>query len=216
MENVLVNRNAGSFGNILQVLALSLLVSFGGTLIGAFFIPPAFASMLGIVELIMIIAAVVIRIRGKFIGYGFLYAFTGISGITLYPIIMYYGAQMGANLVSASFLATAGIFAALSFYAYRSARDFSYLLGFLFAGTIGLIIMGLAALFIDIGGTLNLVWAVGGILIFSGWILYDVSQYRNGVDEREVPFVVLNLYLDIVNLFLYILRFVAAITGSRD
>lgn len=216
MENTLVRRSVGSFGNILQVLSLSLLVSFGGTLIGAFFIPPAFASLLSIVELIMIIAAVVIRLRGKYIGYGFLYAFTGISGITLYPIIMYYGAQMGANLVSASFLATAGIFSALAFYAYRSEKDFSFLVGFLFAGTIGLIIMGIISFFVDFGGTINLIWALAGILIFSGWILYDVSQYKYGVDPREVPYVVLNLYLDIVNLFLYILRFIAAITGNRD
>lgn len=216
MEQTLVRGNEGNFGHIMQVLALSLLVSFGGTLIGAFFIPPEFAVMLGVVELIMIIAAVVIRIRGKHIGYGFLYAFTGISGITLYPVIMYYGAQIGANLVSASFLATAGIFAALAFYAYRSERDFSYLLGFLFAGTIGLIVMGVVSFFVDFGGTMNLVWAIGGILIFSGWILYDVSRYRYGVEAKEVPYVVLNLYLDIVNLFLYILRFVAAITGNRN
>lgn len=216
MEQVLSQRAAGSFGHIMQTLAFSLLVSFLGTLVGALFIPVEFVAILSIVELVMIIAAIVIRIRGKFIGYGFLYAFTGISGITLYPIIELYGATIGANLVSGAFLATAGIFFGLSLYAYRSERNFSSLLGILFAGTIGLIIMGIASIFVDFGATINLIWALLGILIFSGWILFDISQYRHGVHPKEVPYAVLNLYLDIVNLFLYILRFLQAITGNDD
>jgi modulator of FtsH protease len=215
-HQAVVQREAGSFGHIMQVLGLSLLVSFIGTLVGALVIPPEIVGILYIVELVMIIAAIVIRIRGKHIGYGFLYAFTGISGITLYPIIESYGAAIGANLVSAALLATAAIFIGLAAYAYRSQKDFSYLMGFLFAGTIGLIVMGIAGIFFDFGSTVNLLWAIGGILIFSGWILYDISQYREGVPAEEVPYSVLNLYLDIVNLFLYILRFLAAIVGNRD
>ncbi len=212
-------QTAGSFGHIMQMLSLSLLISFIGTLVGSLFIPPEVVGILVIVELVMIIAAIVIRWRkAKSIGYGFLFAFTGISGITLYPIIEAYGAAMGANLVSVAFLATAAIFGGLAFYAYRSEKDFSFLGGFLGAATIGLIIMAIAGIFFGehFGATINLVWAMAGILIFSGWILYDVSQYRGGVDAQEVPFAVLMLYLNIVNLFLYILRFLATITGNRD
>lgn len=210
---------AGSFGHIMQMLSLSLLVSFIGTLVGSLFIPREVVSLLVIVELVMIIAAVVIRWRKqKSIGYGFLFAFTGISGITLYPIIEAYGAVIGANLVSVAFLATAAIFGGLAYYAYRSEKDFSFLGGFLGAATIGLIIMAIAGIFFGqyFGATINLLWATAGIMIFSGWILYDVSQYRGGVATQEVPFAVLMLYLNIVNLFLYILRFLATITGNRD
>lgn len=211
-------RTAGSFGHIMQMLSLSLLFSFIGTLVASLLkIPAEFIGILVIVELVMIIAAVVIRMRkAKNIGYGFLFAFTGISGITLYPIIEAYGALIGANLVSGAFLATAAIFGGLALYAYRSEKDFSFLGGFLFAATIGLIIMAVLSMFMNFGGAINLVWAMGGILIFSGWILYDVSQFRGGVAATEVPFAVLMLYLNIVNLFLYILRFLAAITGNRD
>lgn len=218
-QTAVQTRTAGSFGHIMQMLSLSLLVSFIGMLVGSLFIPPEFVMILVVVELIMIIAAVVIRWRKqKSIGYGFLFAFTGISGITLYPIIEVYGSMMGANVVSVAFLATAAIFGGLAFYAYRSEKDFSFLGGFLSAATIGLIIMAIAGMFFGtyFGSTLNLVWATAGILIFSGWILYDVSQYRGGVDAQEVPFAVLMLYLNIVNLFLYILRFLSVITGNRD
>ena len=64
---------------------------------------------------------------------------------------------------------------------------------------------------------MNLVWSMIGILIFSGWVLYDVAQYRNGVEPQAVPLAALNIYLDFINLFLYILRFLASIAGiNRD
>jgi len=217
-RSVVQTRAAGSLGHIMQTLALALLFSFIGTLVGSLLnIPPSIIMVLAIVQVVMIIAAVVIRIRkAKTIGYGFLFAFTGITGLTLYPIIEYYGSVMGANLVSGAFLATTAIFAGLSFYAYRSQRDFSFLGGFLFAATIGLIVMAVINIFVDFGGMMNMIYALAGVLIFSGWILYDVSQYRYGVAAEEVPYAVLNLFLDIINLFLYLLRFLAAITGNRD
>ncbi|MNR40560.1 Inner membrane protein YbhL [compost metagenome] len=116
-------------------------------------------------------------------------------------------------MVTGAFLATAVIFGSLALYASRTERDFSFLGGFLFAGTIGLIIMGLASLFISFGSVTNLLISMLGILIFSGWVLYDVGQYRNGVEPAGVPLAALNIYLDFINLFMYILRFLAAIVG---
>lgn len=217
MERTITASHSGSFAHVLQTFAISLLVSFVGTLIGAMFIPATMIMLFVIAEVVMLIAAVVIRIRGRHIGYGFLYAFTAISGVTLYPVIMHYGGVLGANVVSGAFLATAVIFGSLALYAHRSKRDFSYLGGFLFAATIGLVIMSLVSLFVSFGSVMNLVWSVIGILIFSGWVLYDVSQYRDGVAAEEVPLAALNIYLDFINLFLYILRFLASIAGiNRD
>jgi len=83
--------------------------------------------------------------------------------------------------------------------------------------TIGLILMGIMSFFFNFGPAINLVWSVGGILIFSGWVLYDVSRYKEGVAPEEVPLAALNLFLNFINLFLYILRFIASIAGvSRD
>jgi FtsH-binding integral membrane protein len=217
MQRTITATNAGSFADVLQTFAVSLLVSFMGTLIGAMFIPASLVMLFVVIMIAMLIAAIVIRIRGKHIGYGFLYAFTAISGITLYPVIIAYGGLLGANVVSGAFLATAVIFGGLAFYAHRSQRDFSYLGGFLFAATMGLIVMSLISLFVSFGSIMNLIWSMAGILIFSGWVLYDVSQYRDGVDAEQVPSAALNIYLDFINLFLYILRFLASLVGiNRD
>jgi modulator of FtsH protease len=217
MERSVTVSHTGSFAHVLQTFAFSLLVSFIGTLIGAMVVPPSMIMLFVVAELIMLIAAIVIRIRGKNIGYGFLYAFTAISGVTLYPVIMAYGGLLGANVVSGAFFATAAIFGGLAFYAHRSKRDFSFLGGFLFAGTIGLVLMSVISMFVSFGSVMNLVWSMVGILIFSGWVLYDVAQYRDGVASEEVPLAALNIYLDFINLFLYILRFLASIVGlNRD
>jgi FtsH-binding integral membrane protein len=55
--------------------------------------------------------------------------------------------------------------------------------------------------------------AAGGVLIFSGFILYDISQYRQGLTNEAIPLAVLNLYLDFINLFLSLLRLLGI---SRD
>ncbi|MFE6798092.1 Bax inhibitor-1/YccA family protein [Paenibacillus chitinolyticus] len=217
MERTMTYSHQGSLSHILRTFALSLLISFVGMLVGAMIVPPSIIPLFIVVELVMIVTAIIFRMRGKNIGYGFLYAFTAISGVTMYPVIMAYGSMIGANLVSGAFLATAVIFGGLAWYAARSEKDFSFLGGFLFAATIGLILMGVLSLFVNFGSTLNLLLSVGGILIFSGWVLYDVAQYREGVAAEEVPLAAMNLYLDFINLFLYILRFIASIVGiSRD
>lgn len=214
MERTVSITQSGSFAHVLQTFAISLLVSFLGTLIGAMVVPESMIMLFVIAEVVMLVAAIVIRIRGKHIGYGFLYSFTAISGVTLYPVIMAYGGQLGASVVSGAFFATAVIFGSLAFYAHRSQRDFSFLGGFLFAGTIGLVLMSVLGMFLHFGSMMNMVWSMVGILIFSGWVLYDVAQYRNGVQSEAVPLAALNIYLDFINLFLYILRFIASIVGA--
>lgn len=217
MQRSMATTHAGSFSHVLQTFALSLLGAFIGMLLGKLFVPPSLVPLFIVIEVGMLIASIVIRMRGRNIGYTFLYAFTAISGVTLYPVIEAYGTVLGADMVSGAFLSTAGIFGGLSLYAARSKRDFSFLAGFLFAGTIGLVLMGLVSLFVSFGSATNLVWSMFGILIFSGWVLYDVSQYRHGIDAESVPLAALNLYLDFINLFLYILRFLASIVGlNRD
>ncbi|WP_442601327.1 Bax inhibitor-1/YccA family protein [Paenibacillus sp. KN14-4R] len=206
----------GSLAHVLRTFTISLLVSFLGTLVGAMFIPRSLVMMFVVIEVVMLIAAFVMRMRGKTISYTFLYVFTAVTGVTLFPVIETYGGLLGAKVVSGAFLATTVIFGGLALYAARSKRDFSFLGGFLMAATLGLIVMGLVSIFVSFGSATVLVWSMVGILIFSGWVLYDISQYRQGIHAEEVPMAALNLYLNFINLFIYILRLLAAIFSGRD
>jgi FtsH-binding integral membrane protein len=196
-----------SFHKLMKMFTLSVLVSFIGTWVGMEYVPAAFILPLVIVEFIMLIAAFFIRRKGKSVGYGFVYTFCFISGITLFPAIVHYLALGGAQLIQTAFLLTVIIFGVLTLYAYYSKRDFSFLRGFLLVGLLALIGFSLVGMFIGgFQGPLGLMIAFGGVLIFSGFILYDVSQYRHGLPEEAIPLAVLGLYLNFINLFLYLLR----------
>lgn len=194
------------FHKLLRMFTLTILVSFLGSFVGMF-VPPALFLPLIVVELVMLVAAFIIRRRGKGIGYGFVFSFCFVSGITVFPSIAYYTSIGGPSLVTTAFLMTGIIFAGLTAYAYYSKRDFSFLGSFLFVGVLVLIGFSLIGLFVGpIGGTLGMIIAALGVLVFSGYILYDISQYKHGIAESEMPLAVLNLYLDFINLFLYLLR----------
>lgn len=197
-----------SFHKLMRMFTVSVLISFIGTAIGIAFIPPALIMPLVIVELIMLVASFFIQRRGKPISYAFVFTFCFISGITIYPAIAYYTTTAGQGLVLQAFVLTVIIFAALSFYAYYSKRDFGFLRGFLMVGLLALIGLSLISLFT--GGysqPVSLAIAFAGIMIFSGFILYDISQYRHGLPDHMIPLAVLGLYLTFINLFLYLLRF---------
>lgn len=195
-----------SFHKLMRMFTISVVISFLGTYIGTEYVPRAWILPLVIVEFIMLISSFFIRRSKSRIGYAFTYAFCFISGITLFPAIQHYTAAGGTQMVQSALLVTAIIFIGLTTYAYLSKRDFSFLRGFLLVGLLTLIGFSLVSLFIGgFSGTTGVLISVGGVLIFSGYILYDISNYRN-VTEEEIPLAVLNLYLDFINLFLYVLR----------
>lgn len=203
-----------SFHKLLRMFTLSILISFIGTYVGMEYVPPGLVIPLVVVEFIMLISAFFIRKRGKAVGFGFVFTFCFISGITIFPAIQYYANVGGASLINTAFLLTVAIFGGLTLYAYYSNRDFSFLRGFLMVGLFTLIGFGLVELFVGgIGGAMGLGIAVMGVLIFSGFILYDISQYKHGIAEEMIPLAVLSLYLNFINLFLYLLRLLGY---SRD
>lgn len=203
-----------SFHKVLRLFTISILIAFIGTAVGTT-LPPSLFLPLMIVEMIMIVSAFFLRKR-KAIGYGFLFTFVFVSGITLYPAIHHYVAQGGAALVHTAFILTIIIYAALTFYAYKSQHDFSFLGGFLLIGIIALIGFSIVGLFLPglYSGPLGLGIAFAGVLIFSGYILYDVSQYKHGVPEEMIPLAVLSLYLNFINLFLYLLRLLSILRSN--
>lgn len=196
------------FHKLMRMFTISLLVAFIGAAFGMAFVPPALIMPLALVEFGMLIAAMFIRRRGKAIGYGFVYSFVFISGITLFPPIAYYTSASGAAVVHTAFILTVAVFAGLSVYAYYSKRDFSFLRSFLMVGLFALIGFAIAGLFLSglNTGALGLTIGFLGVMVFSGFILYDISQYKHGVPDEMIPLAVLNLYLSFINLFLYLLQ----------
>lgn len=200
--------------SVMRSFAFSLGFAFIGTLAGVY-VPPALFLPLSILEFVMILAAVFFR-RRKAISYGFLYTFTFISGVTLYPIVAHYLATAGANVVMMAFASTTVVFSGVAIYAAKSKRNFSFLGGFLLAALLALFAISIFNIFFPLSSMGMMAYSFIGVMVFSGYVLFDINRMKHyGVRAEDVPLMALSLYLDFVNLFLSILR-ILGIWNSKD
>ena len=111
------------------------------------------------------------------------------------------------------FFISAASFGALSLYGYTTQRDLSPIRSFLIMGVIGLIIAMVVNIFLKSTG-LEFVISAAGVLIFAGLTAYDTQRIKEMYDPMEDGTIVgrkavmgaLTLYLDFINLFLFMLR----------
>ena len=213
MNETVVGSTRKPYAKLFAVLFLGLIVATAGLFAGQY-VPPALFLPLAIVEIIMIFMMVFAR-KKKSIGYLMMFAFMFISGLTLYPAISYYVSALGADVVFRAAGITAVAFGATALYATLSKRDFRFLGSFLFISVIALFFMGILQIFFPVSGTAELIYSAFGIFIFIGYTLYDFSRLTlNGFTDREIPMIVVSIYLDIVNLFLFILRFIGVLNDD--
>lgn len=115
-----------------------------------------------------------------------------------------------------AFISTAGVYGAMACYGLVTKRSLQAWGSFLFMGLIGIIIASVVNMFMK-SGSLDWVICVIGVLLFAGLTAYDHQKLRvihatglNGADDDSVSRVVimgaLQLYLDFINLFLFLLR----------
>lgn len=136
-----------------------------------------------------------------------LLAFSAINGATLSVVLLYLGFVKASMIL----LLTAGVFGAAALYGYFTKRDLTGLGGFLFMALTGLVLAGIANLFIQ-SSVMSLVLAYIGVLVFIGYTAHDMQQVKYG----NMPPVIgaLSLYLDFVNLFVDLARIFGEGDGS--
>ncbi|MEC9121790.1 MAG: Bax inhibitor-1/YccA family protein [Pseudomonadota bacterium] len=143
-----------------------------------------------------------------------IFAFTGVMGAALGPLLnVYLALPNGPNLVLQSLGGTALIFFGLSAYALQSKRDFSFMGGFLFAGLFVAILAMIANIFLAIPA-LSLTISAAVVMIMSGLILMDTSRIVHGGETNYIRATV-GLYLNIFNLFVHLLHLLG-VFGSDD
>jgi FtsH-binding integral membrane protein len=153
--------------------------------------------------------------RDSGVGVALLLALTFFMGLMLGPILQVaLHLKNGAQLVGLAAGGTGVIFLALASYATVSKKDFSFLGNFLFVGLILLIIASLANMFFQVPAAALAISSIA-VLIFSGFILFDVSRIVQG-GETNYIMATLALYLDIYNLFVNLLQLLMALSGERD
>ena len=142
-----------------------------------------------------------------------IFAFTGVMGAALGPLLnVYLALPNGPNLVLQSLGGTALIFFGLSAYALQSKRDFSFMGGFLFAGLLVAIVAMIANIFLAIPA-LSLTISAAVVMIMSGLILMDTSRIVHGGETNYIRATV-GLYLNIFNLFVHLLHLLVVFGGD--
>lgn len=136
--------------------------------------------------------------------------YSALNGVVLSGIFLVYTSES----ISSTFFITAGTFGAMSFYGYTTKTDLTKWRNILVMGVFGLIIASLVNMFMR-SSMLSLITSCFGVLIFVGLTAYDTQKIKNmniigneGTDEdkKEAIMGALTLYLDFINLFLYLLR----------
>ncbi|WNY66880.1 Bax inhibitor-1/YccA family protein [Borreliella lusitaniae] len=164
------------------------------------------------------------------IQFGLVYAISGalnkISSNTATALFLLYSALTGVTLSSIfiiytqgsivfTFGITAGTFLGMSVYGYTTTTDLTKIGSYLIMGLWGIIIASLVNMFFRSSG-LNFLISILGVIIFTGLTAYDVQniakmdrmlQDDTEVKNRMAVVASLKLYLDFINLFLYLLRF---------
>jgi FtsH-binding integral membrane protein len=141
------------------------------------------------------------------------WGFAVLMGLSLSTIFLVYT----GGSIAATFFATAGAFAGLSLFGYTTKKDLSGWGSFLIMGVIGLIIASVINIFLQ---SAALMWAVSflGVLIFAGLTAYDTQRLKTEYTHvrgtewagKAVVLGALSLYLDFINMFLFLLRFMGS------
>lgn len=153
--------------------------------------------------------------RNSGVGLLLLLALTGFMGLMLGPILQVaLHLRNGGQLVGLAAAGTGAIFLSLAGVATVSKKDFSFLGNFLFVGIVLLILASLANLYFQVP-VLSLALSAISVLIFSGYVLFDVSRIVQG-GETNYVMATLALYLDVYNLFVNLLSLLMALLGERD
>lgn len=222
--DVLAARVTSFLGRVYAWMFLGLLVTAGTAFVVASSAPLIealilnrlvfWALILGQLGLVVYLSARVDKMSPVTAGALFL-VYSATVGVTTSVILLAY---TGASLFS-TFAVTAGMFGALALFGTFTKRSLAGVGQFMFMGLIGLIIASVVNLFV-LSSAVDFVISVVGVLVFTGLTAWDAQRLKEMAvalpDGRTGSYAVvgaLSLYLDFINLFFFLLRFMG---GRRN
>lgn len=204
--------------NTYWLLALSMIPTVLGAFVGMNMFLPIFFGGMGVLLFFVIAFGFIFAIektKNSAAGVPVLLAFTFFMGFWLAPLLRYtlHFANGGA-LIMTAFAGTAVVFGAMATVATVSKRDFSGLGSWLFAGAIVVCLAAFANVFLHLP-SLMLAVSTLAMVIFSGFILFDVQRIINGGETNYIS-ATLSIYLDVYNVFTAMLQLLGIGFGQRD
>lgn len=197
---------------VAQIGADKYLTSFGNAIYAT---PLKWVIMLAPLGFVFMFGSMVNRVSVS-TGQIMLYAFGALMGLSLSSVFLVFTGES----IAQTFFVTAAAFAGLSLYGYTTKRDLSAFGTFLVMGLIGLIIASVVNIFLQ-SSAMQFVISVAGVLIFAGLTAWDTQRIKAMYDQvshdatlmgRAAIMGALSLYLDFINLFMFLLQFM----GNRE
>ncbi len=205
---------------------LAYLVTTSSTLLNLFFnVDPVSGSVgLSMFYIVMIVAefGIVMALSWRIsrmnptTATGLFLAYSALNGLTLAPILLVYT----AHSVAVTFFVTAGMFGAMSLYGLLTKKDLTSMGSLLFMGLIGMLIAMVVNMFLH-SAMMDFVISGVGVILFLGLTAFDTQKLKTmgevlpndaAAIRRGSIMGALTLYLDFINLFLFLLRFL----GNRE
>lgn len=207
------------YGLFTVALALTSIGIYIGMKYGAQFLNGGTLIFFLIAELALIFTAR-LWMNSSPLNYLLFGAFPVLSGFTITPYLMMVLSQYanGGVILMNAFVATASMAGASALFARTTSWDLGVFGKALFFGLLGLIGLGLLQMFVPSMRTtqMELLISGGGVLFFAAFTAYDVQRIMHMGRAGANPFMLaLSLYLDIFNMFLYVLRFMLVLYGDR-
>lgn len=209
---------SGSYSFISKVIfafGLALFVSAAGAYVGfvnfsQFFIEnPALIWIFLLAELVLVFTSKLWSTKHP-INYLLFAAFAFVTGVTIAPLLLSVIMQFGGpGIVYKALGATTLAFSASAIFGWFTHRDLTGLRGFLTMALIGMIVVSIVGIFIPWSNSFEMIFSGIGIVIFSGYTMYDIQRLQTYPKDRYID-AALQLYLDIFNLFIYILRLLSS------
>ncbi|WP_224982298.1 Bax inhibitor-1/YccA family protein [Geomonas agri] len=162
-----------------------------------------YALLFGELGLVVAISGAINRISAATASMLFL-LYAALNGLTMSTIFVAYT----QSSIASTFLVSAGMFGAMSLYGYLTRSDLSSWGSFLFMGLVGVVIASLVNIFLH-SSMLNWVLSLCGIIVFTGLTAYDTQRIKQmgNTGGKGAILGALTLYLDFINMFLLMLRF---------
>lgn len=196
--------------------AVAFAVAGSPTLVQAIFGNPIlfFGLIIAELGLVFFMSARVAKLAPQTAAILFL-VYSALNGATLSMVLLAYT----GTSIATTFAVTAGMFGALALFGTTTKRSLAGIGQFFFMGLIGLVLASVVGIFWKSDG-LQFIISVVGVLVFTGLTAWDAQRLKmmaaSVPEERFGSYAVvgaLSLYLDFINLFLFLLRFIG---GRRD
>ncbi|NML27711.1 Bax inhibitor-1/YccA family protein [Zoogloea dura] len=206
--------------NTYMLLALTMVPTVAGALLGvqmqfSFLAGNPFLAFMLFLGISFAFFYGIEKNKNSGLGVALLLGFTFFMGLMLSRILQVaLGFSNGGSMIALAAGGTGAIFATMAGIASVSKRDFTSMGKFLTVGLVVVLLASVANIFLQMP-VLHLVVSAAVVLLFSGYILYDISNIIQGGETNYVT-ATLAVYLDVYNVFVSLLNLIMAFGGDRD